>query len=204
MKGLPGDFFMNYVFSLFLLSGIFFFFQNGTLGELITVISDSCVSCSAFVLKLMFLTAFFSGIIQIADDCGVVKQISSLLSCMLRKIFRTKNEAILQKISVNISANMLGIGNAATPSGLAAMEELDKENKHHILPSSDMCRFMLFNTCSVQLIPTTVLSLRAMAGSKNPSVILIPVLAVSLLCLTAGILMCKLFYGYFCRSRFKE
>lgn len=195
---------MNYVFSFFVLSGIFFFFQNGTLSELITVIGDSCVNCSAFVLKLMFLTAFFSGIIKIAEDCGIVKQLSNLLSRVLFKIFQTKNEAIMQKISINISANMLGIGNAATPSGLAAMEALDKENRHRSVPSEDMCRFMLFNTCSVQLVPTTILGLRAMAGSENPAVILIPVLTVSLICLTWGLFICKLFYGVFHKSQSKE
>ena len=169
---------------------------NQNPGQLTNIITNATANCSSFVLKLLFLTAFFSGMIKIAEEIGLTKLLSKLLSPMLAKIFKTKNQKTLQKISVNISANMLGIGNAATPSGLAAMEELDKEVTKDGTSTPDMCRFILFNTCSVQLIPTTVIGLRAMAGSRSPSAVVVPVLITGLLGLLCALLLCKLALSY--------
>lgn len=156
-----------------------------------TTVSKATSDCGSFVLKLLFLTAFFSGIIQVGEEAGIVRMISKLLRPLLRRIFDTKRETTLDKISINIGANLLGIGNAATPSGLAAMQELNQENKNRIYPSDDMCRFILFNTCSVQLIPTTILGLRAMAGSATPAGIVLPVILVSFFSLALGFFLCQ-------------
>ncbi len=182
---------MGYVISFFWIWGIIFLAINQNLGELANIITNAAESCGTFVIKLLFLTAFFSGMIKIAEEIGLTKLLSKMLSPVLKKLFQTNNQKALQKMSVNISANMLGIGNAATPSGLLAMEELDKEAKGGV-PSPDMCRFILFNTCSVQLIPTTVIGLRAMAGSKSPSSVVIPVLITGFLGLACALLLCKL------------
>ena len=183
---------MSYIFSFFLLSGIFFFALQGNIHQILSVITEATGNCGSFILKLLFLTAFFSDIIQMGEDAGIMQKLSHLLHPLLKRIFQTDNPRILQKIAVNISANLLGIGNAATPSGLAAMEALDKENKQTSHLSGDMCRFVLFNTCSVQLIPTTIMGLRAMAGSESPSVIVLPVLLVSFLSLAFGLLICNI------------
>lgn len=182
---------MNIIFSLFLILGIGFFVANGNAGALMTTITKATSDCGSFVLKLLFLTAFFAGIIQVGEEAGIVRKISNLLQPLLKRIFDTKQETTLDKISVNIGANLLGIGNAATPSGLAAMQELNREHKNQNFPSDDMCRFLLFNTCSVQLIPTTILGLRAMAGSHSPSAIVLPVILVSFSSLLLGFLLCQ-------------
>ncbi|MBE7019266.1 MAG: hypothetical protein E7413_05270 [Ruminococcaceae bacterium] len=187
---------MGYVISFFWIWGIIFLAINHNLGQLTNIITTATANCASFVLKLLFLTAFFSGMIKIAEEIGLTRLLSKLLSPILAKIFKTKNQKTLQKISVNISANMLGIGNAATPSGLAAMEELDKEVKSDGYPTPDMCRFILFNTCSVQLIPTTVIGLRAMAGSVSPSAVVIPVLVTGFLGLISALFLCKLALSY--------
>ncbi len=164
---------------------------NQNLGALSTIISTATANCGSFVLKLLFLTAFFSGMIQIGETIGLTKVLAKLLSPLLNRLFYTKNEKAKKLMSLNISANMLGIGNAATPSGLAAMEELACESKYDF-PTSDMCRFILFNTCSVQLIPTTVIGLRAMAGSTSPSSVVIPVLVTGFLGLVGALFLCHL------------
>ena len=182
---------MNVIFSFFLIMGIGFFLANGNAGGLMTTITKTTSDCGSFVLKLLFLTAFFSGVIQVGEEAGIVRKLSKFLRPFLRRIFNTKCETTLDKISVNIGANLLGIGNAATPSGLAAMEELNREHKNRIYPSDDMCRFILFNTCSVQLIPTTILGLRAMAGSATPAGIVLPVILVSFSSLALGFFLCQ-------------
>ena len=187
---------MGYVISFFWITGILFLAINQNLAQLMTILTTATSNCGTFVLKLLFLTAFFSGMIKITEEIGLTRLLSKLLSPILEKIFKTKNQKALQKISVNISANMLGIGNAATPSGLAAMEELDKEVKKDGIPTPDMCRFILFNTCSVQLIPTTVIGLRAMAGSNFPSAVVAPVLVTGFLGLLCALLICNLALSY--------
>lgn len=183
---------MGYVISFFWITGIIFLSINQNLGQLTNIITSACASCGTFVIKLLFLTAFFSGVVKIGEEMGLTRWLSRLLSPILNKLFHTKNQTALQKISLNISANMLGIGNAATPLGLMAMEELDKETKKEGVPTPDMCRFILFNTCSVQLIPTTVIGLRAMAGSISPSAVVIPVLITGFLGLLGALFFCKL------------
>ena len=187
---------MGYVISFFWITGIIFLAINQNLGQLTNIITTATANCGTFVLKLLFLTAFFSGMLKIAEEIGLTKWLSRLLSPILTKLFHTKNQAALQKISLNISANMLGIGNAATPLGLSAMEELDKETKKEGFPTPDMCRFILFNTCSVQFIPTTVIGLRAMAGSSSPSAMVIPVLITGFSGLVGALVLCKLILGY--------
>ena len=186
---------MGYVISFFWITGIIFLTINQNLTQMTTIITTATANCSSFVLKLLFLTAFFSGMIKIAEKIGIIGVLTKLLSPILAKLFKTKDQKALQKMSVNISANMLGIGNAATPSGLAAMQELDKEVQSDGIPTPDMCLFILFNTCSVQLIPTTVIGLRAMAGSSSPASVVIPVLITGFLGLAGALTLCKLVFS---------
>ncbi len=193
---------MNLILFLFLVVGIFGFLLSGNGGALLPLVTRTTADCGTFILNLMFLTAFFSGIIKIGEDAGLIRLISKLLHPLLKRIFQTKSKKTLEKISANISANMLGIGNAATPSGLAAMKELDSENPTPLLPSADMCKFMLFNTCSVQLMPTTILGLRAMAGSNRPDLVVLPVILVSFCSLFLGLTLCSLWYPRWrCKAR---
>ena len=95
-------------------------------------------------------------------------------------------------IVLNLSANLLGISNAATPLGIRAMEELQKANQNPREATNEMCLFVVLNTASVQLVPTTLIALRQAAGVENPFAITLPILVVSLLALVAGILAVKL------------
>ena len=185
---------MNYIFTFFILLAVIFSFFTKTEGEIFKVISNSTADCAFFVLKLMAVTAFFSGMIKVAEDSGCIQKLSFLINIIVKKLFKTKGA--IDKISLNITANMIGIGNAATPLGLYAMKELDMENKKRDTPSYDMCKFIIFNTCSVQLIPSTILGLRAIADSHNPAIIILPVIITSILSLICGLLICKALYPY--------
>ena len=94
---------------------------------------------------------------------------------------------------MNMVANLFGMGNAATPLGLKAMNELDAVNRHRQTASNAMCMFVVLNTASIQLIPTTVISLRQTYGSAAPAEILIPIWISSVCALTVGITMAKFF-----------
>ena len=181
---------MNYIFTFFILISVIFSFFTKTEGEIFKTISESTSDCAFFVLKLMAVTAFFSGVIKTAEDSGIMKKLAFFINIAVKRLFQTKTA--LDKIALNITANIIGIGNAATPLGLYAMKELDLENKKSDVPSYDMCKFVIFNTCSVQLIPTTILGLRAMAGSKNPAIVILPVIITSILSLISGLIICKI------------
>lgn len=183
---------MNYVFTFFIILAVIFSFFTGMKSEIFKIISDAANDCGFFVLKLMFMTAFFSGIIKVAENSGIMSKMSFFVNKIIKKIFNTKNKAALDKITLNITSNMLGIGNAATPLGLFAMKELDRDNNFSEKPSYNMLKFFMFNTCSVQLIPSTVLGLRAMSGSQNPSAIIIPVIITSFANLAFGLFICRL------------
>lgn len=185
---------MNIIFVFFVGAAIVYALAVGNHNEIFNIITASLNNCSSFIIKIAFLTGFFSGIMKIAEKSGIIDKLCGFIKKIIGKLFKTKNNTAKNQISLNIAANMIGIGNAATPAGLMAMKELDRDNGGRDYPSCDMCKFMLFNTCSVQIIPTTVMSLRAAAGSKNPSSVILPVLIVSLASLIFALCILKLIY----------
>ena len=157
---------------------------------------NGCKDAVTLMLILIGTISFWSGIMEIAEQSGLTKTVSKLLYPMIKRIFKgvKKGSKAMQLITMNITANMLGLGNAATPLGLAAMKELQKDipKNRQGIASDDMINFVVINTCSVQLIPTTVATLRAKHGAAAPLDIILPVIIVSLLSLTAGLLTAKL------------
>ena len=178
---------MNYIWSAFLvisvLAGVLsgradFVLQEGLEGAKMAV--ETAISISGFL-------AFWSGVLSIMEKGGVSEKIKKILSPVLFKIFgKTK---ALSDISVNVTCNLLGFGNAATPAGIRAMETLDGENGGRKTPSRNMAIFLIMNTASLQLIPTTVQSMRGVAGAKNPFDILVPVWITSLVSFFASLFL---------------
>lgn len=185
---------MNIIFTVFICAAVIFSIINGSQSEIFNIITNSLNDCSSLIIKIAFLTGFFSGIMKISEESGLVDKLCGFIKKIVSVIFRTGNNEAKNKIALNISANIIGIGNAATPAGLMAMKELDKDNGGEEYPSYDMCKFMMFNTCSVQLIPTTVMSLRAASGSKDPSAVILPVIIVSFVSLIFALCMLKILY----------
>lgn len=118
------------------------------------------------LISLAGTLCFWSGILRIAEKGGAADKVQKLLSPVIRRLFPKTN--FRNKITMNIIANLFGTGNAATPAGVAAMEGMDKENKKSPFPSCEMGRFAVMNTASIQLFPTTVISILASFGAKNP------------------------------------
>ena len=118
------------------------------------------------LISLAGAVCFWSGILRIAEKGGAAQKCQNLLSPVIKRLFpKTKH---LNKIMMNIIANLFGAGNAATPAGVAAMEGMDKENGKNPYPSREMCRFAVMNTASLQPFPTTVISILSSVGAKNP------------------------------------
>ncbi len=134
--------------------------------------------------------AFFCGLIAILRECGMVDALSRWLAPALTRLLgKDLREDALSPVTMNLAANMLGLGNAATPMGLEAMRRMADGTAR---AGNAMCLFLVINASSVQLVPTTVLSLRAAAGSFDPGAVIVPSFVASLASTVVGVLACKL------------
>ena len=131
---------------------------------------------------------------KIASDSSLVKKLSKLLSPILNFLFPSliTNNKIKKEISMNIIANILGLGNASTPLGLKAMESMQKENPKKDTLSNPMMMFIVINTASIQIIPTTVIAIRNSLGSNNPTSIVFPVWIATICAAIAAVLATKI------------
>ena len=132
---------------------------------------------------------------QIASSTGFTKKITKLLSPILKFLFpdiKPKDKEY-DEISMNVVANMFGLGNAATPLGLKAMKSMQEKNKKKDTLTNSMAMFIILNTASIQIIPTTVIAIRNSLGTNNPTGFIIPVWISSICALTAGVISAKIF-----------
>lgn len=120
---------------------------------------------------LLSVLVFWMGIMKIAEKAGLINLVSRLMSPIIRLLFPDvpKGHPALGYILSNMSANLLGLGNAATPMGIKAMEELQKLNPDKRVASPSMCTLLAINTASIQLIPTVIIGIRMQYGSQNPT-----------------------------------
>ena len=187
---------INYIFGFFLIVGIVYGSITGNINSINDVFIVDSKSSIEMVLNMIPLLCLWLGIMKIADNSGLIKKISMFMSCVIHPIFPelNKNSDAISYISSNIVMNMLGLGSGATPFGLKAMDELNKENNNSDTASRSMITFLVINTASVTIIPTTVISFRALNGSNNPTDILLACIITTFLSCLFGILLDKLMY----------
>jgi len=160
------------------------------------VVSESflseCTSAVELCISLAGIICLWSGVMRVAQKSGITESLARLFSPVLGKLFKglKKGGKAMQYITLNLTANILGLGNASTPLGLAAMREIEAEERSTSpeKASHNMIILTVMNTASLQLIPTTVSALRLQAGSENPMEILPCVWIVSICALTAALL----------------
>ena len=164
-----------------IISSLIFGMINGNAQEVLTAGLNGAGKAVTVCIGFSGMMCFWSGVLALSEKSGVSDALAKLLSPVLGRVFGKDNPA-LPHIVMNITANMLGMGNAATPAGISAMKELDKEN-NSAYPDRKMAVFAVMNTASVQIIPTTVISMRAASGSENPFAVLIPIWITSVISL---------------------
>ena len=147
---------------------IFVSIFNGTVDQTINGAFEGAKSAVFTVLSFAGVMCFWTGIMKIAENAGLSQKLEKLLKPIINFLFPNAGQNAKKYIAVNMSANILGMGNAATPMGIKAMQCLDKENTNPLYTSKNMCMLVVLNTTSVQLIPTTIIALRVAAGSANP------------------------------------
>ncbi|MCP8352293.1 nucleoside recognition domain-containing protein [Candidatus Synchoanobacter obligatus] len=154
---------------------------NGTLDQVAAQVTLSSQKAFSTALNLSGVMILWLGFMNIAQDAGLVQSLGRLCRPVLYRLFPDipKDHPALGAIALNLSANILGLNNAATPFGIKAMEELESLNKTPSVASDDMCMLLAINTSSIQLIPATAIGLLAAAGSSAPTVIILSTLAAT-------------------------
>ncbi|MBR5535715.1 MAG: hypothetical protein IKU60_03610 [Clostridia bacterium] len=177
-----------------LLSGLLVlsFTQGGD--EAVLILNGGIKKSFDLVITLVPIMCFWSGIMEVADKCGITKTVSRILSPLTNRLFgkEYKNTEAMHRISMNMSANLLGMGNAATPLGLEAMRALDDINPTPRKASRAMCMFIVINTASIQLVPSSVIAFRSQMGSQSPSDIMIPTVLTTICAFLAGTISAKI------------
>lgn len=185
---------LNIVWPFFIIISFSFAILSGNFENLNSSIFEGANDAVTLSINLLGSLCLWSGIMQIASDSSLVKKLSKLLSPILNFLFPSliTNNKIKKEISMNIIANILGLGNAATPLGLKAIESMQKENPKKDTLSNPMMMFIVINTASIQLIPTTVIAIRNSLNSQNPTSIIFPTWIATILAAISGIFVTKL------------
>ncbi|MPQ43700.1 nucleoside recognition domain-containing protein [Clostridium tarantellae] len=190
---------INYIWFGIIFIGVIFGLLTGK-GEFMSKgIMDSAQGATNFIISLVGIMCFWCGVMKVAEKSGLTSNLAKLVKPVLKILFKesSQNEEAMGAIVMNLTANMLGLSNAATPFGIKAMEELSKSNTKKGHASNDMALFLVMNAACIQLLPSTVISIRAAAGSNNPASIIVPaILSTTIACLV-GVICCKILQRYF-------
>ncbi len=172
---------VNKIWGFFIIIGIVFCLFTDSVDVINNEILNSCKTALDMTFKIFPVMALWLGIAKIAEVSGLLKKLSLKLSGILKFIFPEipKGHQSLSYISSNIIANMFGLGNAATPFGLKAMQSLQELNTKKDTASRSMITFLVLNTSGVTIIPTTIISLRMMYGSVDPTIIVFPCIIIT-------------------------
>lgn len=185
---------MNYVWPVLVIFAFISSIITGNMAALSQSVIQGGQDAVSLLLKLISMLCLWGGIMEIAEQSGVTKAFSKLLYPVMRLIFpKLKNEQYaLEAISMNVTANILGLGNAATPLGLEAMRRLQLINADTAVASDEMVVFVVMNTAAMHIIPTTVATLRGQYGSKSPMEIMPAAILTSFCALFVAITVAKI------------
>lgn len=183
---------MTWVWSGMVVLSLVFGLATGTLDRVAAAALEGADSAVELSLSMAGILCLWSGVMEILNVCGLAGLLSRVFRPLLRRLMprASQDEETLSALSANVSANLLGLGNAATPLGIRAARRMARSCGG--TASDELCRLVVLNTASIQLLPTTVASVRAAAGCAAPFDILPAVWFSSLLAVTAGLLIERL------------
>ena len=186
---------LNIVWPIFIILSFIYAIFSGNLDDLNSSIFSSAEEAINLCISLLGTVCLWNGIMQVASTTTLISKLSSLLKPIMKFLFPDIKEdsKIFEEISMNVIANILGLGNAATPLGLRAMKSMQEENLDKKVLTDSMATFIVLNTASIQIIPTTVIAIRSSLGSTNPTGIIFPVWIATICAAIAGITATKIF-----------
>ena len=185
---------LNIVWPIFIIISFSFAIFSGNLENLNNSIFESTNSAISLSIDLLGSMCLWSGIMQIASKTSLIENLTKFLEPWLNFLFPRlkKNKKIKREISMNMVANILGLGNAATPLGLKAMKSMQEENDKKDTLSDSMMMFIVINTASIQIIPTTVIAIRSSLDSENPTSIVFPTWIATIIAAIVGVFIARI------------
>lgn len=188
---------MNYLWGGMILLGLIYGTFAGTLDAVTESVINSAREAVSLVISIAGITAFWTGIMKIAEQAGLVEKLAKRTRPLLRFLFpELKNqEKANYYISLNFLSNFLGLSHASTSSGLLAFQELDRLNGHSTIASRSMCTFLIINVSSLQLLPINIIAYRAQYGSPAPAAIVGPAIFATGMSTLAAVVFCKVMNG---------
>lgn len=185
---------LNYLWGAMIFIGIVTAAFTGNMAQVTNGAIDSAREAVNLAITMLGVMSMWTGIMKIGEKAGLIKSLSNKMKPFLHCLFPTvpKNHKAMEYISTNVIANILGLGWAATPAGISAMKELQKLNKNKDIASTPMCMFMIFNMSSLQLVSINIIAYRSQYNSQNPSEIIGPGIATTLVSTLAAIIFAKI------------
>lgn len=187
---------VNYIWAALAIIGIVFAAVNGTMDEVNKAIFSGAKEAVTICIGLISVLVFWLGMMKIAEQAGLLQKLTNLFRPIVAKLFPEvpKNHPAMGYILSNMIANIFGLGNAATPLGIKAMEELKRLNGGKNSASNSMITFLALNTSCITLIPTTVIAIRMNYHSASPTDIVGPTIIATIFSCIGGILIDRYFY----------
>ena len=185
---------LNKIWPFFIIISFIYAIYSGNIFNITDAIFKSADQTVELCLTMFGTICLWNGIMKIAIKTSMIEKLTKFLKPIISFIFPEikDNKKIAKEISMNMVANILGLGNASTPLGLKAMESMQKVNKNKLELSNSMAMFILINTASLQIIPTTVISIRSSLGSENPTKIIFAVWIATIAAFSTAIIVGKL------------
>lgn len=194
---------LNYLWAGMILTGVIFAAFSGTMPDITNAALDSAKEAITLCITMMGVMSLWMGLMEIAAKSGIIGSTSRRIRPLIHFLFPRlpHGHPAEEAITTNMIANVLGLGWAATPTGLKAMEELsnlEQERRNSRLPaqkqgvaSNEMCTFLILNISSLQLIPVNVIAYRSQYGSVNPAAIVGAAIVATTISTLAGVIYCK-------------
>lgn len=186
---------LNIIWPCFILISFIYAILTGNIENMNQSIFTSAAGAVELSITFFSTICLWTGIMKIAQQTNFVTKLTKLLRPIINFLFPDckNNEKAKEEISMNMIANILGLGNAATPLGLKAMKTLQKDNPKKDTVSHSMAMFIVINTASMQLIPTTIIAIRTSFNSSNPTQIIFPVWGVTIAAFLGAVIATKIF-----------
>lgn len=184
---------LNILWPIFIILSFIYALISGKVNEVNNGIFESLTDAVELSITFLGTMCLWTGIMEIAKQTSLIDKMTNLLKPLINFLFPDlkRNESAKQEISMNMIANILGLGNAATPLGIKAMKTMQKENTKKDTLTNSMMMFIVINTASIQLIPTNVIAIRTSLNSQNATGIILPVWIATIIAAIVGIAFTK-------------
>lgn len=182
---------MQYIWLFLVMTSICFLLFT-TPDLVLTCLTNATQNAVTLCISLLGVYTLWLGILNVAQNCGLITKLSHKLKSPIKKLFGNVDDNTADNLATNISANLLGVGNASTPPAILATKQMDNGNGKM---TKGMAMLFVINCCGLQLIPTTIIGIRASMGSTNPGDIIIPCLLTSICTTVVGVLLVFIAYG---------